>query len=404
MNTFIKRSIKIALAIVFIGAAAVPACAQNKKGIVKGAKAALGKKPPLTGTAPVVKPVTPRVPPTLQGTQVPTRFAVPNEALNAAVEREISAQALTKQMISSLGLGEQDLRTNGFITPRTLADMAAAGRVSGDQLIDYIILTKPVGYDIRGLKLLKSEDMSLVLKQDLSLENPRPWSEDWSLFYESIESTNFSKWITPNTPKFIPIDFDTNIMREIKYSSYRSFPNTFHSEHIALLVAVTKIDKTLFVEKNGKLFINTDTLIHINSYGEALLKLDKKTSVTIFCRPMIGIAKLRNQQIMDALKNNQDKGVNSLEEVKPQAAGHALTDNFLGATLEAVSKLPARHPVRQEVEKQLFSTAIPAQHDITTQRTAEEIKNLVENLDPENSLRQAIEGTLKDNGYIAPAE
>ncbi len=52
---------KLILAILFICASVVPACAQRGKG-VKNLPKALGKKPPLTGTAPVGRvPVTPRV-------------------------------------------------------------------------------------------------------------------------------------------------------------------------------------------------------------------------------------------------------------------------------------------------------------------------------------------------------
>ena len=90
----------MAVAIVFIGASVVPSCAQNKKGIINGAKAALGKKPPMTGTAPVVKPVTPRIPPTLQGASVPNFTASVNKALDNAVERVVAPQvkSATPQM------------------------------------------------------------------------------------------------------------------------------------------------------------------------------------------------------------------------------------------------------------------------------------------------------------------
>lgn len=100
---------KIALAVVFIGASVVPACAQ-KKGITKLPKA-FGKKPPLTGTAPVVKPVTPRVPPTLQGAaQIPTHFAVPGKALNTVVQREVA-----KQQAASNTAMNQKVATENYI-------------------------------------------------------------------------------------------------------------------------------------------------------------------------------------------------------------------------------------------------------------------------------------------------
>lgn len=382
MNTFIKRSMKIALAVIFIGASVVPACAQRGKGF-KNLPKALGKKPPLTGTAPVVKPVTPRVPPTLKGAaQIPTH-AVPNTALNTVVEREVTAQALTAQMISSLDLAPYTLRKNGFIQVSVLLKLAVKGKLSLDQLTNYAILTRPQGLDVRGLQTLKNIDFSLICdkpiaKKELYARLQRVYdvsSFDYATSEEDIGNphtqfdfdlqhiiatkTDFSKLITPNTPRFIPVDFKINVLKEV--DQVKEFSDTYGQ--ILSAVAIDKIDKFLFVERNGQLFINVNTLKKVSSYEEALLKLGGLI--------VPDITKLRNQQIMDALKNNQDKGVNSLEEVTTQ------------------------------------TEVAPKTADPTTQRTAEEIKSLVENLERDNPLRQAVEGMLKtaeEDGYIAPAK
>ena len=86
MKLFMKRSVQLLFMAVFVATAVTPACAQ-KKGLSKGVKNALGKKPPLTGTAPVVRPpVIPRVPPTVPNAAVPAPKVSP---VSAAVERQV---------------------------------------------------------------------------------------------------------------------------------------------------------------------------------------------------------------------------------------------------------------------------------------------------------------------------
>lgn len=98
---FIKHSVQLILTAVFIATAVIPACAQ-KKGITKGVKAVLGKKPPLTETAPVVCPNVTHIPSSLTGAATVN----PSRTVTAtALERQVT-QATVKNLqfpiISSL--------------------------------------------------------------------------------------------------------------------------------------------------------------------------------------------------------------------------------------------------------------------------------------------------------------
>ncbi len=329
MNTFIKRSMKLAVAIVFIGASVVPACAQ-KKGIIKGAKAALGKKPPLTGTAPVVKPVTPRVPPTLQGAQVPNFTTSVNKALDNAVERTVANKQLTDETATTKPM----LYTKNVIQ-----------KVQETNLADLLRATK-MWHKNREIKWVNEEFLDKTI--------------------------DFRMLITPNTPKLIPI---TNIETDISYlldaadrracPFWRSFPATGKRWDL-LVETLKKVDQTFFVEYDGQMYLDVSALALVHSYEDALDKLawrvDSKYLTNILWNAAYFIA-VRNKEIANALKAANNIGA-------PQFKG------------------------------------IP-QADVTTQRTAEEIKSLVENLDPENPLRQAVEKMLKtaeDDGYITPIE
>ncbi len=127
---------------------------------------------------------------------------------------------------------------------------------------------------------------------------------------------------------------------------------------IYLSYAFESIDSYFFTRVDDKLFLNVSSAKETRSYQDALKKYlseypysARTIDKVVRSKPIQYFIAKRNLQILKALQGT-----------KPQAV------------------------------------------DPTTQRTAEEIKMLVENLDPENPLRQAIEGTLKDNGYIAPAE
>ena len=102
MNRFINRSLQVMLTILCVGVCVVPVCAQRGKGIKKLTKA-LGEKPPLTGTAPVVRPpVTPRVPPT-------TAVAVPPAALHTVVERQVAQLQTKAPLTATLPVAFQNL-------------------------------------------------------------------------------------------------------------------------------------------------------------------------------------------------------------------------------------------------------------------------------------------------------
>ncbi len=108
MNTFIKRSMMVGFSLVFISAAVVPACAQQKN-IVKGAKTVLGKKPPLTGTAPVVKSVPPRTPVTSLSPIQSKKMAEINSKLQRKLESGLWLQVTPQD---KLALTNAQLRAN----------------------------------------------------------------------------------------------------------------------------------------------------------------------------------------------------------------------------------------------------------------------------------------------------
>ncbi len=294
MNTFIKRSMKLAVAIVFIGASVVPACAQRGKGF-KNLPKALGKKPPLTGTAPVVKPVTPRIPPTLQSAAVPNFTASVNKALDNAVERVVAPKIIPTSTV---------VKSNSPVDVKKL-----------DKLIR-------------------------------------------KFFYSSFAQIGPQYILFPSDPR---TDIDQLSLRPGRKSE-----KTYH----AVIAVLKEADERIFHRHKGKIYIDVlalgiecidkETII---SYKNQIIsdhryyKNDEKYYRDIAINEYSDFINKRNQQIMDALQN------------------------YIYRRKQQLSKI-----------------------DPTTQRTAEEIKSLVENLDPENPLRQAIEGTLKDNGYIAPAE
>ena len=180
--------------------------------------------------------------------------------------------------------------------------------------------------------------------------------------------SDFSQLITPDTPQFIPISIhvqidpeqDIEIMSDIQKNSYPTGPK--HDR--VVLNTIKKIDSFFFIEHNGKFYLNVAALKKGTSYEKVLYKLQEEINSKYLRFHSTVLVKVRNKQIMDALKYNQSHGINSLDALHPQA-------------------------------------------DIFTQRAAEEIKNSVKNLSPANPLRQAIENVLMNavnNGYITPIE
>ena len=100
MNTFINRGVKSILAVLFISVSIIPVHAQGWKKGIQNLPKALGKKPPLTGTAPVVRlPVTPRVPPTLPNAVVSTPRVAP---VTAAVEQKVAQATVQAQTAAQI--------------------------------------------------------------------------------------------------------------------------------------------------------------------------------------------------------------------------------------------------------------------------------------------------------------
>lgn len=95
-----NRDIKLILIVLLISVSVIPVHAQGwKKGIQKLPKA-LGKKPPLTGTTPAVRPpVAPRVSPTVAAVAMPI---TPNTALNTMVERQVAQATVQVQTMAQL--------------------------------------------------------------------------------------------------------------------------------------------------------------------------------------------------------------------------------------------------------------------------------------------------------------
>lgn len=208
-------------------------------------------------------------------------------------------------------------------------------------------------------RLIKSVTPSHLFEMEELVPRRSFWNAD---LWEDVLKyhTDFTKLITQDTPDLIPLGANINAELDTKKAlSKFEQQNGYHIRNLGtkrrdlLVSAIKKIDEVFFTEHNGQMYVTKKALIKLHSYEQALIRLNYKVD-SVFLKLNLcylsELMKIRNQQILKALQGTQ-----------PQA-------------------------------------------DVTTQRTAEEIQSLVENLDPQNPLRQAIEGTLKDNGYIAPAE
>lgn len=130
---------------------------------------------------------------------------------------------------------------------------------------------------------------------------------------------------------------------------------------ILAMSACKKIDQFLFTEKDGQVFLNVPVIKHFRSYGPALEGLARTLSslvqAPLFTQSVDQFIMRRNQQIATSIQ----KHLNAVEAI--------------------------------------------ATRDITTQRTAEEIEQLVNNLDEQNPLRISVEAALRNtakDGYIRP--
>ena len=162
----------------------------------------------------------------------------------------------------------------------------------------------------------------------------------------------------------IPVSFDTQT--DLDNLSRTLGTNTAKTERVIKLFE--EADAFFFKKREGKIFLNTFSFYMNNkslryenyfklgrgSYAHNSKSIEKNIALTSEYKDFID---KRNRQIRDVLEQN--------------------------------GKLSPSKTTKQQA-------------DITTQRTAEEIKMLVENLDPQNPLRRAIEHTLQVNGYIAP--
>ena len=207
------------------------------------------------------------------------------------------------------------------------------------------------------IRQIEKIDLDRLLESNKKIEAP---SYIWDLDEFEV-SIDFAQLITEDMPEFIPVKVNINSAEDTKQMLQWREMTEGENKGIGLIkrgmliAAVEKVDKYFFVEDNGQLYINKRALTQVHSYRDALGKLALKVPSNFFSSSLFALSKLvdfRNKQIINALNNS----------VKPQ---------------------------------------IP---DVITQRTAEEIKFLLENLDPQNPLRQTVEGALKDNGYIVPAE
>ena len=361
MNTLIKRSMMLGLSLVFVGAAVVPACAQ-KKGLTNLPKAVLGKKPPLTGISPVVRvPVTPRVPPTLQGVAtIPTRV-VPNAALNANVERQL-IQATTPSLVLTPALSVVS-------TPESVHVLPDIGtpylNISLEQIRDF--LEEHDRFD-RGTTTLERLISTFKRTDKIFFKPARDgyhvnenvaknvtYAEVWHLL---VQDTGFVK---KGMRALVDVDFSESEIDGINIHDW-------------------------IIAKHQELR-NRSTW-----YGRYAVWSD--TSVGVEPNPITPILKLRQQQISYALGKQQKTAKLFDNAIQHSTAGiESLSEN-----------LDPQNPILRAVEQAVPPLRRVTVTDVTTQRTAEEIKFLVENLDPQNSLRQAVENMLQENGYLAPVE
>jgi len=432
MNTLIKRGIKVAVTLIFIGAAVVPACAQNKKGLVKSVEKALERK--ITVKTPTVRvaPVTPRVPPTLQGGALVPTHAVSNEnTLNASVKREKISRLSQKTL-------QKVLQTNiiSHKDQSLLTSMPPYWMFGRNSEREYFVS------NLDGLgrwRMTRRHIPNFVPIENITI---RPTDEDAAI----IQVRNRLLERSPSD-KSSWESVRINPIYKYKEEELRSDMIAWEQHNVghydavlieAVITVLKKVDNYFFIEREGQVFVR---MWHFtgNSYGEVLSKLareinHKKLYHGLNSNAITDFIRLRDRQIIEAFEKNE--GINSLEPdgtvnvtdysytLRPRrrVRGQKLFEGEQGITTRRtaeeikflVKNLDPKNPLRQTIEHTLeilekygeifieISTLQSA--DITTQRTAEEIQSLVENLDPQNPLRQAVESTLKENGYITPEE
>ena len=216
MKIFIKRSLQLIFATIFISVAVSSVCAQGWKKGAKKLPEALGKKPPLTGTVSVVHPpVTPRVPPTVTGAALPVR-TVSNAKLNLSVERKMHKMHVNNPYGNDYVILQK--------TPITSVEM--------EQVFQLLSLPE----------IIRTYDSGIV---------------------KSVKViTDFTNLVDSDTPKYLFAEIDDNslesslkIMEEGLLAQKKS--QDFRSREIAYIVnACRRTDELFFREVNGKLVID----------------------------------------------------------------------------------------------------------------------------------------------------
>lgn len=324
MNTLIKRSMKLAFALVFIGASVIPAYAQ--KNILQGLSRSLTKKrPPLTGGTGTLLPgpVVPRVPPTTPLTLTGAAALNFRSAVDAALETKV-----TRQLIQT---------TLPAIEQPPALDMSAQAEVVTPAISNTATGATPT---------TPSSTLNTVSQRKQILK---------------LIAKPFGNAFNHLGPQYIFVPFDPEIDR--KNLSLR--PGKRKEETYRKVIEMfEKCDAIFFHEHDGGNFIDLFSIYFHPLYEESLLVGTKRNASDISLAN-IAISEykdfidMRNKQIMDA-------------------------------ALRA-------HEISTLQEAQLA--------DPTTQRTAEEIQFLLENLDPQNPLRQSFESTLNQTvqaGHISP--
>lgn len=353
MNTFIKRSMQLGLTALFIGTAVVPACAQRNKWLENLSKV-FGKKPTLTETTGTVAPHTPVIDPILtrnavtQATHaVSAQPAVPNftPAINAALNTNVERLLI------------QGATHNNGLNMRQSTQMPKTAT------------TKKVTQAARR-KMIEKET-----KQEL--EKINEGFDRYSLPEEWTSKVDFRGLITPNTPDYIPvfgfgvsqygdyIEDHTPFFRLRRNSWYKT--KAFHE----VRDYCDDLDRMFFIISNGQVVIDVAAVKNFKNYGDALEEMIRQR--------------------------------HPIPRIKEAASTEAI--QYLTATRNAqiATALKVYARTQQVPSTDIVPNFTKVNTDPTTQRTAQEIQFLLENLPEDNPLRQDIEKTLEQNGYRPPA-
>ncbi len=208
---------------VFMVMAVVPACAQ-KKGLPKGVKAVLGKKPPLTGAAPVVRLPVSCVPLVLSNAVV-AASGVPPAILERQITNTLPKLRLLSAQESKRILFPQAEKGNLFYVP--------------------LSLNTPETAVYRGLSLSNLEELENIVKNGLELNKIQVRNATEYAIFTSHRLELALHHALTDEKAAIPVIVKIPVTQQYKplgYNGHFVFIRDVPAEYISEILALLKIN------------------------------------------------------------------------------------------------------------------------------------------------------------------